>query len=85
MCNISYMKLNLKLISLITILGSLFYFLGHKNKTSKSITSIMLEPKQQVTILDKKINSANSPAPKVYIFTSPAQNGLGIGNNWKSK
>ena len=80
MCNISYMKLNLKLISLITILGSLFYFLSHKNKNNNSN-----EPIEQVTIIDKKINSANSPAPKIYIFTSPAQNGLGIGNNWKSK
>ena len=71
------MKINLKLISLITILGTLFYFLGHKNKNNSSI--------EQVTIIDKKINSANLPAPKVYISVPPAQNGLGIGNNWKSK
>lgn len=85
MCNFKYMKINLKTISLIAILGSLFYFLSHKNKTSKSIAPIVLEPKQQVTILDKKTNNANSPAPKVYISVPPVQNGLGVGNNWKSK
>jgi len=74
------MKINLKLISLITILGTLFYFLGHKNKNNSSIEQI-----EQVTIVDKKINSANLPSPKVYISVPPAQNGLGIGNNWKSK
>ena len=74
------MKINLKLISLITILGSLFYFLGHKNKNNNSN-----EPIEQVTIIDKKTNSANLPAPKVYISVPPAQNGLTIGNNWKSK
>ena len=74
------MKLNLKIISLITILGTLFYFLGHKNKNNNSI-----QPIEQITILDKKTNSANLPAPKVYISVPPAQNGLEIGNNWKSK
>ena len=74
------MKLNLKIISLITILGTLFYFLGHNNKNNNSI-----QPIEQVIILDKKINSANLPAPKAYISVPPAQNGLEIGNNWKSK
>jgi len=74
------MKINLKLISLITILCSLFYLLGHKNKNNNSIISI-----EQVTIVDKKTNSANLPAPKVYISVPRAQNGLTIGNNWKSK
>jgi hypothetical protein len=78
------MKLNLKIISLIVILGSLFYFLGHKDKTSKSIIPIVNQ-QQEPTILDKKINSANSPAPKVYISVPPSQNRLGIGNNWKSR
>lgn len=79
---LSNMKLNLKTISLIAILGSLFYFLGHKNKTSKSIAPIV-QPKEQVNILDKKTNSANSPAPKIYI--SPVQNGLEVGSNWISR
>ena len=84
MCNDGYMKLNLKIISLIAILGSLFYFLGHKNKTIKSIAPI-IQHKEQVNILDKKTNSANSPAPKVYIYISPAQNGLEVGSNWRSR
>jgi hypothetical protein len=79
------MKLNLKLISLITILGSLFYFLGHKNKTSKSIASIVKQPEEQATKVDKKTNSANLPSTKVYISVLPTQNGLGVGNNWRSK
>jgi len=78
------MKINLKTISLIVLLGALFTFLGHKNKTSKSIAPIV-EQKQQLTILDKNTNSAILPAPKVYISVPPVQNGLGIGNNWKSK
>jgi hypothetical protein len=78
------MKLNLKTISLIVSLGALFTFLGHKNKTVKSLAPIV-QPKEQLIIVDKKINSANSPAPKVYISVPPAQNALGIGNNWKSK
>jgi hypothetical protein len=72
------MKLNFKLLSLITILGTLFYLLSHKNNNS-------IQPIEQVTILDKKINSANLSSPKVYISVPPAQNGLEIGNNWKSK
>jgi hypothetical protein len=78
------MKLNLKTISLITILGSLFYFLGHKNKTTKSTAPIIEEAKEQVRI-NKKTNSTNSLAPKVYISIPPAQNGLEVGSNWKSK
>jgi hypothetical protein len=76
------MKINLKTISLIVLLGALFTFLGHKN--NKSIAPIVLEPKQKVTILDKKTNSANLPAPKVYISGS-AQNYLGIGENRSSR
>ena len=78
------MKINLKTISLIAILGSLFYFLGHKDKTIKSIAPIV-QLKEQVTILDKKTNSSKLISPKVYISVQPTQNGLGIGNNWKSK
>jgi len=74
------MKLNLKIISLITILGTLFYFLGHNNKNNNSI-----QPIEQIIILDKKTNSANLSSPKVYICLPSAKNGLEIGNNWKSK
>ena len=75
------MKLNLKIISLITILGTLFYLLNYKNKTSKSTAPVIIEE----IVLDKKTNNANSPAPKFYISVPPVQNGLGVGNNWKSK
>lgn len=75
------MKLNLKTISLIAILGSLFYFLGHKNKTTKSLAPVVIEE----IVLDKKINGAKSIAPKVYISAPPTQNGLELGNNWKSR
>ena len=78
------MKINLKLISLIVILGYLFYFLGHKNKTIKSLAPIV-QPKEQVIIVDKKTNNAKLISPKVYISVQPTQNGLGIGNNWKSR
>lgn len=72
------MKLNFKLILLITILGSLFYFLGHKNNNST-------QPIEQITIVDKKINSAKLGAPKVYISVPPLQNGLEVRSNWRSK
>lgn len=78
------MKLNLKIISLITILGTLFYLLNYKNKTNKLIAPITHQPKEQITILDKKINSAKLPAPKVYISGS-TQNYLGLGENRSSK
>jgi hypothetical protein len=79
------MKLNLKTISLIAILGSLFYFLSHKDKTIKSIVPIMQEPREELTIVDKKINSEKLISPKAYISVPPVQNGLEVGNNWKSK
>ena len=75
------MKINYKTISLIALLGILFTFLGQKNK---SIAPIINEPKQTVTILDKKTNSAKLAAPKVYISGS-AQNYLGLGENTSSK
>jgi len=81
MCNDNYMKVNLKTISLIVILGSLFYFLGHKNKTFKSIAPVIIEE----IVLDKKTNSAKLISPKVYISAPPKENGLELGNNWKSR
>jgi hypothetical protein len=82
---LSNMKLNLKTISLIAILGSLFYFLSHKDKTIKSIAPIVNQPKEQLTIVDKKTNSAKLISPKAYISVPPVQNSLEVGNNWKSK
>jgi hypothetical protein len=78
------MKINLKTISLIAILGSLFYFLSHKDKTVKSLAPIV-QPKEQVIILDKKTNNAKLISPKVYISAPQTQNGLELGNNWKSR
>ena len=78
------MKINYKTISLIVLLGILFTFLGNNNKNNKSIAPIINEPKQTVTILDKKTNSAKLAAPKVYISGS-AQNYLGLGENRSSK
>lgn len=75
------MKINLKTISLIAILGSLFYFLSHKNKTSKSLAPVIIEE----IVLDKKTNSAKLTAPEVYISAPLTQNGLELGNNWKSR
>ena len=76
------MKLNLKLISLIIILGTLFYLLVQKHK--KSLVAQIKNPQEQLTILDKKTNSANLPAPKIYTSSS-AQNYLGIGKKINSK
>lgn len=85
MCNFKYMKINYKTISLVVVLlGILFTFLSQKNKTNKSIAPIVNEPKEIVTILDKKTNSAKLAAPKVYISGS-AQNYLGLGENRSSK
>jgi hypothetical protein len=75
------MKINLKTISLIAILGSLFYFLSHKNKTIKSTAPVIIEE----IVLDKKTNSEKPIAPKVCISAPQTQNGLELGNNWKSR
>lgn len=75
------MKLNLKTISLIAILGSLFYFLSHKNKNTKSLAPVVIKE----IVLDKKTNSAKLIAPKVYISALQTQNGLELGSNWKSR
>jgi hypothetical protein len=75
------MKINLKTISLIAVLGSLFYFLGHKNKTLKSLAPVVIEE----IVLDRKTNSSKPIAPKVCISAPQTQNGLELGNNWKSR
>jgi hypothetical protein len=77
------MKLNFKLILLIITLGTLFQFLGHKQKDKKLVIKDSKNPQEQ-PIFDKKTNSANLPAPKVYTSNS-AQNYLGIGKKINSK
>lgn len=78
------MKLNFKLILLIITLGTLFHFLGHKQKNNKSLLKSSENFQEQPIILDKKTNSANLPAPKVYISSS-GQNYLGIGEKINSR
>jgi hypothetical protein len=73
------MKINLKIITLTVILGSLYYFLSN-NKNNK--TEIRIKQKEQITIIDKK--PSELPAPKVYISTAP-KNRLGITSNWRSR
>ena len=75
------MKDKLKTLSLIVLLGSLFYFISSYTK-DKLIAN---NSKNKTIVVNKIQNISKTTAPKVYIFTSPAQNGLGIGNNWKSK
>lgn len=72
------MKLDLKTISLTILLGTIFYFLS--NKKQKQIITIEAQTNNTtITLIDKKL-----AAPKPLNYTS-AQNGLGIGNNWKSR
>jgi len=82
MCNNIYMKINLKTISLIVLLGTLFYFWSNKTKNNKQEQQIAPIVQQEQKSIDK--NSPELPSPKVYIY-GPAQNGLMIGNNWKSR
>jgi len=76
------MKINLKTISSIVLLGTLFYFLSNKTKNNEQEQQIAPIQQQEQKSIDK--NSPELPAPKVYIY-GPVQNGLMIGNNWKIK
>ena len=70
-----------KTITLICLsLGSLFYLLSNKKQTIAQHQSTSAEDTS--ILIDKNLSIL--PAPKVYICT-PAKNGLGIGDNWKSK
>jgi hypothetical protein len=76
------MKNKTKTITLICLLlGSLFYLLSNKKQT---IAQHQLTSAKDTSILTIDNKPLLLPAPKVYIST-PAKNGLGIGNNWKSK
>jgi hypothetical protein len=77
------MKNNIKTITLISLLlGSLFYLLSNKQQTivQYKTTSAKDEP---IIFIDKK--TLPLPAPKALDFVAPAQNGLTIDNNWKSR
>lgn len=73
------MKLDKKNILTIILLGTFFYVVNYQFKKSNTST----EHKQ--ILIDKKINSAKLPSPKVYTSSSLAQNGLEVGNNWRSR
>lgn len=77
------MKLTYKTLLSIVILGALFSFVTSKIKNSKihEKKQVVLE---QVNLIDKKTNSANLIAPKVYIV-NPPQNYLGVGQNKGSR
>lgn len=73
------MKFNIKSSILIAfIIGTLFYFLSNK-KQKQTITIEAQTNNTTITLIDKKL-----AASKPLNYTS-AQNGLGIGNNWKSR
>jgi hypothetical protein len=78
------MKYDLKTLSLVVILGSLFYCISSYTK-SKLIAKSPKNDNKEIIVIDKIENSSKLIAPKVYISIPPAQNGLEIGNNWKSK
>jgi hypothetical protein len=78
------MKLDIKTLSLIVILGSLFYCVSSYTK-SKLIGNSPKNDNKEVLVINKIENNLKSIAPKVYISVPQAQNGLGIENNWKSK
>lgn len=75
------MKNKLKKLSLVALLGSLFYFINSYTK-SKLIAN---SPKNETIVVNEIENIFKKTAPKVYISTPPVQNGLELGNNWKSR
>ena len=77
------MKNKLKTLSLIVILGSLFYCISSYTK-SKLISNSGKNDKEEVIIVKKSENSSKTNSPKVYI-SGPAQNYLGVGCNINSK
>ena len=78
------MKLDIKTLSLIVILGSLFYCVSSYTK-SKLISNNVKNDNKEFIVINKIENSSKSIAPKVNIYVAPAQNGLGVGNNWKTR
>lgn len=77
------MKYDLKTLSLIVILSSLFYCVSSYTK-SKLIANSPKKDTKEVIILKKSENSPKTNAPKVYI-SSPVQNYLEVGSNINSK
>ena len=77
------MKYDLKTLSLVVILGSLFYCISSYTK-SKLIVNSGHNDKEEVIVVKKTEDSSKTNAPKVYI-SAPAQNYLGVGCNINSK
>ena len=77
------MKHNLKTLSLVVLLGSLFYCIISYTK-SKLISNSGKNDKEEVIELKKIENNSKTNSPKVYI-SGPAQNYLGVGCNINSK
>jgi len=77
------MKYDIKTLSLVVILGSLFYCISSYTK-SKLIANSPKKDTKEVIVINKIENSSKSIAPKVYISV-PAQNYLGVGSNINSK
>ncbi len=78
------MKYDLKTLSLVVILGSLFYSISSYTKSKLKVNTSKNTTKQLVITPNKTENSSKLPAPKVYI-SSPTQNYLGVGCNINSK
>ena len=77
------MKNNTKTTTLICLfLGSLLYLLSNKQQTIIKYKTTSAKD-TSIPIIDKK--PLPLPAPKALDFVAPAQNGLTIGNNWKSR
>lgn len=76
------MKYDVKTLSLIVILGSLFYCISSYTKSKLIINSSKNENKE-VVIVNKTENSSKTKAPKVYI-SNPVQNYLEVGSNINS-
>ena len=70
------MKIDLKLLALIVGIGSLAFFLKHKPKEEKQLI--------EYTIIAPIEKSSKSITAKP-LYSAPAQNYLGIGNNINSK
>jgi len=83
MCNILYMKINIKSSILICFcLGTLFYFLSNNKQKTNTIKNLKYNQQNQYKFIDKK--ASELPAPRPYI-SNPVPNKLGINSNWKSK
>jgi hypothetical protein len=77
------MKYKLEALSLIVLLGSLFYCISSYTK-SKLISNSGKKDTKEAIVINKTENSSKTNSPKVYI-SSPAQNYLGVGCNINSK